>query len=193
MPGSKDASRLSRQTSLIDHVILDQATCVYCGAAVDWCCGVTGRTRHLDHFIPVYIMARARQSWPQREFFNWLLPCCPTCNNQLNAHYFATFRDRYDFVHWRLEQHNAAAAPRRIPRDHPLASLHVPEALQAIVRPMTEYRSGRDFIILAPARLASGDWSTEQSLAERALVGCSSPITPLVQSGTAFAFSQALS
>jgi|SRR6516225_8261112 hypothetical protein len=148
-----------------------------------------GRHGHLDHFIPVEIIVRARQHWPQQKFDNWLLPCCPTCNNILNAAYFSTFCDRGDFVQWKLRQRGVAI---KSPASRELASLRVPESLQSLIRPITEYRYARDYIVLAPVRLASGDWSTDQRLAERALKGCSSPITPSAQSRAAFAFSQAL-
>src|SRR6516165_9882793 len=88
--------QLRREATVLDTVIFDQAICIYCGFPVKWHYTAAGDTRHLDHFIPVEIIVRARQHWPQQKFDNWLLPCCPTCNNILNAAYFSTFCDRGD-------------------------------------------------------------------------------------------------
>jgi hypothetical protein len=181
--------QLRREATVLDTVIFDQAVCVYCGSPVKWCYTAAGDTRHLDHFVPVEIIVRARQHWPQQKFANWLLPCCPTCNNILNVTYFATLCDRADFVRWKLRLRGTAI---RSPETSELASLNVPKELQSLVRPMSEFRYGRDDIILAPVRLANGDWSTDQRLAERALIGCSSPITSSEQLKTGFTFSQAL-
>jgi hypothetical protein len=168
-----DCDPRRKEATVLDHVIFDQETCIYCSAAIDWRFGRTGRTGHLDHFIPIEIIARARRGWPRQRFGNWLLPCCPTCNNLLGQYLFSTLRDRVDFVQWRLGR-----SVRGLCAQHPLASLPAPEALQSIIRPMTEFRYGRDYIVVTPRRLFSGDCSIEQHLAERALI-CCSPINPV--------------
>jgi hypothetical protein len=171
--------RARARETIIDHVIFDAADCVYCGAPVRWRCSAAGNTRHLDHFIPVSIFARARLQLPG--LYNWLLPCCPQCNGALGQCLFFTFAERTAFVGWKR---NATVSLHY----DALAHLSAPKALQALVRPMTEYRLDRDYIALAPFRLASGDWSIGQS-AERALAGCSGKITRSATFGTVPLFS----
>jgi hypothetical protein len=186
MPGTAlDNARRIAATRL-DHAIVaaERTHCVYCGTATIPRLYRSGRTRHLDHFVPVEIVIRARAVYPRRRFPNWLLPCCQRCNNLAGQYFFTIFESKFSYLQWKLGS--------SIVIEPSLAALRLPEALTAIVRPIAEYRTG-DYLILAPVRLDSGDWSIAQELAEKALVlQCSSQIPRSAPSKTAFSFSQAM-
>src|SRR5271166_4224470 len=127
--------------------MIEGALCVYCGATVNPRMTASGWTRNLDHFIPVEIIIRAREAFPRRRFPNWLLPCCPVCNNLVGQLFFAAFREKFAFLQWKLGRQHASCPQT-------LRALAVPAALADIVRPMAEYRAG-DYLILAPVRYSA--------------------------------------
>lgn len=87
-----------RTATLIDHAIVPGLACVYCSAPVSPRLSRAGQTRNLDHFIPVLALATARHYRPELRLPNWLLPCCPRCNNVANAYLFMTIEEKHSFV-----------------------------------------------------------------------------------------------
>jgi hypothetical protein len=164
----------------LDHALVEGDRCTYCGDPVAPRLSRTGATRHLDHFIPLDIIARAREAWPNERFDNWLVPCCIRCNTLAGVCYFSTLADKASYVRWRRGELASAPVP----------VLRVPDALQALIRPMTEYRIG-DYLILAPAQLPNGAFTRSQDIAEKAL-RCSFMTTLSAASKTGVSFSAAM-
>jgi hypothetical protein len=141
--------------TMLRHVVIDHAGCVYCGdVSIEPLLTGDGNTRHLDHFVPVHIIAKARQLHPKWRFPNWLLPCCPRCNVLLGRYYFDTFTDKFEFLLARLK--NMEQRPRE-----QLRSIEAPEELRTIIRSMEFFQSD-DYIIQRPFRSAKGAWIADQ-------------------------------
>jgi len=95
---------------------IDQPWCVYCGASVrPRVAG--GRTRNLDHFIPLRIIDILQRRYPAQNWDreNTLLACCPVCNNFAGEFLFTTFLDKFEYVRarrkcdaWELADNPAA-------------------------------------------------------------------------------------
>jgi hypothetical protein len=191
MTGTTLDRRRRDAATRLDHGMIEGALCVYCGATVNPRMTASGWTRNLDHFIPVEIIIRAREAFPRRRFPNWLLPCCRVCNNLVGQLFFIEFHGKFDFMQWKLDRQHASpcrTTGQACPQT--LRALAVPAALADIVRPMAEYRAG-DYLILAPVRLESGDWSIAQPHAEKVLQ-CSSRIPHSAPSKTVFSSSPAM-
>jgi hypothetical protein len=165
---SNRATELRRlQATAQDHIYIDQPRCVYCGAdSIRPLFQPSGRTRHLDHFIPVEIVIRVRQRSPLSRIPNWLLPCCPRCNNIAGQYLFSSFGDKFNFVQSRL-RHQALWRLTDNPRQDQLKTVRVSKEVLDAIKPMDQFRRV-DYIILLPHRLTNGLWDASQ-IAERAL------------------------
>jgi hypothetical protein len=125
--------------TLRHHSLIMQNRCVYCGAEVRPKLFDSGNTRHLDHFVPITRLITAREHFPRERFPNFLLPCCPICNNLLGSHVFASFRDKFDFVRasgqlgfkpWSLSDN---------PRCAQLKSLAAPAEFLTLIKSMDDF------------------------------------------------------
>src|SRR5262249_52442477 len=97
-----EAEQRRRRATAQDHICVLQDRCVYCGTSdIRLRYFRSGRTAYLDHFVPVEIVIRAREV-PSLRLPNFLLPCCPTCNNLAGQYLFSSFLDKFDFVQWKL-------------------------------------------------------------------------------------------
>jgi hypothetical protein len=143
------------------HYVVAQPGCAYCGASVQpWFDRNTGRTRGLDHFVPVRLLAQARRWYPGEPLPNWLVPCCRRCNTGvLKDCLFSSFLDKFDFARWSLATQGAASVWRL--SDNPaaagLASIAAPPALLAAVKSFDAIgAAGRIRIVTYPERLGDG-------------------------------------
>jgi hypothetical protein len=151
----------SRRETLIDHTVIRQRECAYCGTLLSSNPSVkhSGDTRYLDHFIPISILAVARQfCWPMR-ISNYLIPCCQSCNNLAGPNLFKSFVEKFNYVKsslisdWQL-------------RDNPqyieLAAIRTPQTLLSMIRPIEELTSVNEFIIRCPRQVRQGIWDASQ-------------------------------
>jgi hypothetical protein len=136
-------SKLYQRATTVDHSVILQELCVYCGAPVDPRRRQDGSTRHLDHLIPIRPLEIARRHHPSLDLRNWLLPCCRACNMIAGGCIFLTFADKFDFV--RAYQHsNAEWQITDNPRNIELLPLRVTEDFRSLLRPMNdEFREGQ--------------------------------------------------
>jgi hypothetical protein len=113
-----NSNAVRSQATLVDHTLVMQDWCVYCGNR-----GITprlftsGHTTHLDHFIPVSIIALARKWHPEARFNNFLLPCCLFCNVYLGQLVFSCFKDKFDFIRSRRQELRRLSAIPNNPQD----------------------------------------------------------------------------
>jgi hypothetical protein len=79
-------------------------SCLFCGAAVIPRLYPSGRTRNLDHFIPVRVLTALNRRFPKHHFDTPLLPACGKCNNFAGEYLFCSVKDKVDFVQFRTER-----------------------------------------------------------------------------------------
>jgi len=163
--------------NLIDHSIVEQDCCVYCGnRKIFPKVFRNGATKHLDHFIPLEIIIRAKRNYPRMQLHNFLLPCCRTCNGYLGQLFFDTFQDKLDYMNDRkrrlLESDWLSAPPdwrqRRWeisdnPQYHQLLSIQAPASLTSIIK----LSSTRGYIILCP-QTRNGYWEISERVLDLA-------------------------
>jgi hypothetical protein len=142
------------QATVIDHEIVEQDCCVYCG-----CRSISprfyrnGSTRHLDHFIPIEIVMRARSYYPRMRIHNFLLPCCLPCNLFLGQLFFARFQDKFEYLQDLLRsRRNLVWNVTDNPQCARLRSVRASTALLAIVRPIGDCAVA-GYTILCPQKL----------------------------------------
>jgi hypothetical protein len=152
---TKPFDKIRCAATALQHVVIERNACVYCGDhSIKPVRQSNGNTRHLDHFVPVHVIAKARELHPTRQFPNWLLPCCPHCNVSLGRYYFETFTDKFEFICDRR------GSVRQWPNEQ-LRAIEAPDQLRAIIKPMNFFQS-HDYIIQCPFRSAKGVWITDQ-------------------------------
>jgi hypothetical protein len=174
-------SRLHRQATSQDHTLIRQEQCVYCGAAVKPHCGSSGVTRHLDHFLPIRELEIVRRHYPDMSITNWLLPCCPRCNNLAKGLVFFTFPNKFDFVQWGMEKPTAWSIWHN-PCHKKIEAVAVSEEFKSVV-------NSYDDDCLDPVRITRcfvwnymhNRWRIEKHM----IVLCNLAITPSVKSGMA--------
>jgi hypothetical protein len=147
---NKLLSLLHQRATTIAHTELPQRACVYCGKPVASRRSPRGATHSLDHFIPIRELEIARRRHPQLYLPNWLLPCCPTCNQIASGYVFLTFRQKFDFVksrqhsktNWKMDNNRRALE---------LSELTVNSDFRSIIFPIDENLTARR-IIYCPER-----------------------------------------
>jgi hypothetical protein len=172
------AEQRRRRATAQDHICVLQDRCVYCGTSdIRPRRFASGRTTYLDHFVPVEIVIRARELPAFLRLQNFLLPSCPICNNLAGQYLFFSFRDKFDFVRWKLSARSAnlwrfsdnaqadllqriSAAPKLFP----------------FIKMRDELDADNGYTILCPQRLRSGGWDASQN-AERVLCSQQTPFT----------------
>jgi hypothetical protein len=159
-----------RAATLIDHRVIKQPCCVYCGnAGISPRLYPSGDTRHLDHFMPIEIVARARHYNASARIMNWVLPCCLKCNLHLGQLFFSTFADKFDYLRERkarLLSIDCLGAPLQWQRpwtmpNNPasarLASIKAPAAIGSMIGPI----EAPGYVIICP-RKGETHWATGQ-------------------------------
>lgn len=73
-------------------------SCLFCGKVISPHVYSSGKTRHLDHFIPLSIIALIKHFRPKIFINNALLPCCIRCNNFAGSYLFWSVCDKRDYV-----------------------------------------------------------------------------------------------
>jgi hypothetical protein len=146
---NKLLSLLHQRATRIEHTEFLQSVCVFCGAPVAPCTKPSGKTYHLDHFIPIRELEIARRRHPLLHLPNWLLPCCPRCNQIASGYVFLAFQRKFDFVqsrqrsktNWQISDNPLAAE---------LSELVVCMDFRSIILPVNENLGRR--IICCPER-----------------------------------------
>lgn len=72
--------------------------CLFCGTLINPRVYSNGRTRHVDHYIPLCIIALISRFRPDLYIPNVLLPCCIRCNNFASSYLFWSVNDKRDYV-----------------------------------------------------------------------------------------------
>jgi hypothetical protein len=169
-----------RRETVLDHVLIDQSQCVYCGA--DEICPrlyASGNTRNLDHFVAIKIVMLAREYYRKRAAFrseefqihNYLLPCCRPCNINLGQLFFTSFEEKFNYRRavirttvgtappaWRKRCWSLADNPRHVQ----LASVRAPAALISLIKPLAETCwASEKYTIICP-QLCEGVWKAGQ-------------------------------
>jgi hypothetical protein len=174
----REAEQRRRRATAQDHIWVLRERCVYCGTKdVRPRYFASGRTAYLDHFVPVEIVIRAREvPWLLR-LQNFLLPCCPICNNLAGQYLFSSFCEKFDFVQWKL---SVRAACLWSPFDNPQADflqrIAVAPQLFSVIKIWNELDADNGYTILCPQRLRSGGWDASQNT-ERVLCSRQTPFT----------------
>jgi hypothetical protein len=171
-----------RAATRVLHAVVEQGVCVYCGAPVSPSFSAsTGKTRHLDHFIPVRQLAIARRWYPAARITNYLLPCCRRCNGSIIGDcLFGSFVDKFDYARWKMA---GSGRPDWSLADNPearfLATLEASAEFRSLINNFDVAGiTGR--LIKCPERVPDGTWR------ERKRVLCNSPILFTAQSRTEF-------
>jgi hypothetical protein len=158
--------------SLIAHDLIPGEQCLYCHTVVRPKISRNGATRHLDHFIPLSILSKARTHKP---FSNWLIPCCPSCNNLANGYGFLTFTDKHDFLCG--VKNLSDIAPEA------LAYIRIPDDMLTLFKPIEYLRLSDSIVSFLIRRSSKRD--TVWRIDERAIT-CGPMIRFMDQSKTAF-------
>jgi hypothetical protein len=160
---NKLLSLLRQRATRIDHTVITQRVCVYCGGPVAPHRDPNGKTYNLDHFIPVRELEIARRRHPLLHLPNWLLPCCSTCNLIAQGYVFATFQTKFDFV----QSRQRSKAKWQIP-DNPLAAelseLTVNLDFRSIIVPLDENLSERRAIYCPERDFYDNLWRITQKM-----------------------------
>jgi hypothetical protein len=168
---NKLLSLLHQRATRVEHTEFLQSICVFCGAPVVPCKKPSGKTYHLDHFIPIRELEIARRRHPFLHLPNWLLPCCPTCNQIATGYVFLTFQQKFDFVqsrqrsrsNWQIYNNPLAAE---------LSELIVSEDFRSIILSVGENLLARRIIYCPERDLHDNLWI----ITERMIPLCSSKI-----------------
>jgi hypothetical protein len=128
--------------------------CVYCGSSVEPRLFPSGRTSHLDHFIPKRVLAIARKYHAMGRVQNYLLPACQRCNNFAGQNVFVSGEVKVAFVRARtgLSPGECFRVPQIEARE-----------FFSIVRPIEDLLPGRAYIIPCPAKVG-GTWRIEERI-----------------------------
>jgi hypothetical protein len=169
-----------RQTTRFAHTVIEQDHCVFCGSRrIKSRLFASGHTLNLDHFIPAEIVTFARQGGA--EIPNFLLPCCPLCNNCCGQYFFASFVEKFAYVQSRRN------VKRRLDDNSQcdkLTGVAAPKELLGMIFPIQELPARGGYVIIWPYRLETGSWDISQR-AEKVLQW--RPTTPCsVSSAMAF-------
>jgi hypothetical protein len=187
MMQAKLLSAAMRRETALDHVLIEQPQCVYCGIyEIAPRLDASGNTRNLDHFVPIKIVMLAREYYRKQAAFrsekfqiqNYLLPCCRSCNINLGQLFFSSFEKKFNYMQsvigssagtaplaWRKQRWNFADNPAHV---H-LASVRAPAALTSLIKPMADISwASENYIIICP-RFCESVWKTGQDC-ERALI-----------------------
>jgi hypothetical protein len=175
-----DREQRRRRATAQDHVCVLQDRCVYCGTSdIRPRYFSSGRTAYLDHFVPVEIVIRAREMPSLVRLRNFLLPCCPICNNLAGQYLFSSFCDKFDFLRWKLSARSRStwSFSDNSKADFLKCISAAPELLSNI-KTRDELDSENGYTILCPQRLRSRGWDASQN-AERVLCSRQTPFTAL--------------
>lgn len=168
---NKILSMLHQRATRIAHTELHQSMCVYCGTPVAPRRSPNGITHSLDHFIPIRELEIARRRHPLLHLPNWLLPCCPTCNQIASGYVFLTFQQKFDFVRSR-QRNKTSWQVGNNPRAAALSQLTVNADFRSIIVPVDDNLAARR-IIYCPERDLNG---TLWVITQRVIPLCSSEI-----------------
>ena len=156
---------LRKKETLIDHTMVEQDRCVYCGALVVPRRNASGTTHNLDHFIPIDIIIIARASAPSERIANYLLPCCPRCNSAFGECFFANFIEKFDYGKRRTSAHSNRWLLSHNYQFDELVNIRAPTSLLSMIRPSEELQSLGKYNILVPQK-RNGRWErVEKALA----------------------------
>jgi hypothetical protein len=154
------------QATLRAHTIVRQNVCVYCGTVVSPILWSNGNTRHLDHFIPILYIMKIEAYLPTLQIRNYLIPCCPQCNNLANGNVFECFRDKFDFVrsqlHIRHLGNEAVWSLTQNPASERLLPVRIPDAFASLIHPREKRCAGGNLVIPWPERDADGNWDCDR-------------------------------
>jgi hypothetical protein len=166
----REAEQRRRRATAQDHVCVLQEPCVYCGTSdIRPRYFPSGRTGYLDHFVPVEILIRAREVPSLLRMENFLLPCCPICNNLAGQYFFASFFDKFDFVRWKLSLRTANLWRfSDNPKADFLQRISAAPELLSNIKTRDELDSENGYTVVCPQQLRSGGWNASQN-AERVL------------------------
>jgi len=166
-------SKLFQRATTVEHSVILQELCVYCGALVGPRKRQDGSTRHLDHLIPIRPLEIARRHHPSLDLPNWLLPCCRACNMIAGGYVFFTFAAKFDFV--RAYRHsNTEWQITDNPRCDELLPLTVTEDFRSLLRPVNEEFREDQHIVYCPQR--EGDDNIWERNIKRMIPLCNSVI-----------------
>jgi hypothetical protein len=146
-------SKLYRRATTVEHSVILQGACVYCGTTVGPRKRQDGSTRHLDHLIPIRPLEIARRHHPSLDLPNWLLPCCRACNMTAGGYVFLTFADKFDFVRAYQHSHTEWKITDN-PRCDELLSLTVAEDFRSLLRPVNDEYRESSMLFVAPSERA---------------------------------------
>jgi len=168
---NKLLSLLHQRATRIEHSVIPQSVCVYCGGPVAPHRAPSGQTQDLDLFIPIRELVIARRRHPLLHLPNWLLPCCRTCNQIASGYVFVTFLTKFDFLQSRRRS-NTSWTICDNPRAGELSELVVSRDFSSIILPLDERFAPRR-IIHCPERVLNDSlWI----IAKRMIPLCSSEI-----------------
>jgi hypothetical protein len=128
------------------HVVVAGEVCSYCDRKVVPRFYKSGRTVHLDHFMPVCILRLLESSYPYIPLTNYLLPSCSRCNNIAQSYVFLTIADKHDYVRAKLE----------LPARQCSISGSLPLDIWRLFLPIDELCCFTDRIVICPHRTSKG-------------------------------------
>jgi hypothetical protein len=176
-----------RQETVLDHALIEQPLCVYCGTdEILPRLYASGNTRNLDHFVPIQIVMRAREYYRKQatggceeyRIQNHLLPCCRRCNTELGQLFFNSFEEKSSYMRAMIPPAAGSAPPAWRERpwsltDNPahvrLASVRASAALTSLIKPLSQIRWASDHYVIICPQFCAGIWNTGQDC-ERALI-----------------------